>query len=221
MTRTRTSIGLAVTLALLFVIVGAVAWAQDDDREIDEQANLVDMQQSAAAMQQAGQTMQTHGQAMLDEGQRTGDQDLIAHGQHWLADGQALVQGGQWMAMNPTVPSSLVSDPGELSAQGSWGELSRSAQQMLHDPSDAKELDLEALSWNGEAMQAEGRTMVNHGRLMAEEVELMVERHNLDAPADADLRAAAQTMIDIGGTLEQNGKEMVDYAARIRKSLGQ
>lgn len=213
--------GLVVIVALLIVVIGVVMWANGDSRKIDERANLIDMQQGADAMQRAGQAMQTHGQTMLDEGQRTGDQELTTHGQHWTADGQALIQGGEWMAMNPTVPSNLVSNPGDLGAQDSWGELNRSAQQMLQDPSDAKDVDLEALNWNGEAMQAEGRNMADHGRLMAEETEMMVERHNLEAQAATDLRAAAQTMVDIGSTLEQNGKEMRDYSSRVRRSLGE
>lgn len=214
----RLGIVAALVVALILVVFGVIVWARGPTT--DEQANLVDMQQSAATMQQSGQTMQTHGQAMLDEGQRTGDQELIAHGKHWTQDGQALVQGGQWMAMNPTSPGSLVADPADLKAEGSWGELTRTAQQMLHDPSKAREVDLEALNWNGEAMRAEGRNMADHGWVMAEDAAVMVERHNLDPQAAADLRAAAQTMIDVGGTLERNGKEMIDYAERIRKSLG-
>ena len=217
-TRTRIAVATAVAVALALVIVGVLA--RSDRPGSSAKAHLISMSAGAQAMQQAGQTMQAHGQAMLDEGQRSGDLDLITHGQHWLQDGQALVQGGQWMAMNPTAPGSLVSNPGDLSAQGSWGELNRSAQEMLHDPSKASGLNLEALNWNGEAMQAEGRIMADHGRLMAEDAELMVERHNLDAQAATDLRAAAQTMIAVGGHLQQNGKEMIDYAEQLKKSLG-
>ena len=171
-------------------------------------------------MQQAGDAMQAHGRAMLDEGRRSGDQDFETHGEHWLRDVQALVQGGQWMAMNPTAPGSLVSAPGELAAQGSWGELTRTAQAMLHDPSRARSTDLEALRWNGRAMSAEGRTMAEHGRVMVEEAEEMVARHGLVGEAGADLVHAAAAMQRVGGDLEQNGQAMIDYADRLRRSLG-
>ncbi|MCE9688493.1 hypothetical protein LZP73_20285, partial [Shewanella sp. AS16] len=96
-------------------------------------------------------------------GQTSADQDLIGHGEHWLRDGQALVQRGQWLTMNPIAPASLVATPAELSAEGAWGELVRTAEAMLHDPSQARSaVDLDALRWNGEAMRAEGRTMGEH-----------------------------------------------------------
>jgi len=69
-------------------------------------------------------------------------------------------------------------------------------------------------------MQAEGRMMAEHGQLMVEEAELMVARHQLDGPAAADLRQAAQTLREVGGHLEGNGRAMIDYADRLRRSLG-
>jgi hypothetical protein len=209
---------LAVPLAVTLVVFGVIAWANRGS--IDEQPNLVSMQESAQAMQRGGQAMLTHGQAMLDEGRRNGAPDLIAHGEHWIQDGQNLIQGGEWMAMNPTAPGSLVTDSAALSEQGTWGELTRTAQQMLHDPSDAKQVDLDALRWNGETMRAEGHNMAAHGQVMAEEVELMVERHGLQGQAADDLRSSARVMIDVGQNLEQNGQEMIDYADRLKKSLG-
>jgi hypothetical protein len=171
-------------------------------------------------MQQAGLTMQAHGQAMLDEGLRNDDQYLVAHGRHWLQDGQALVQGGQWMAMNPTVPGSLVTTPGDLSRQGNWGELVRTSQAMLHDPGSAGGVDLDALRWTGEAMLADGRNMASHGEAMVRDVQTMVEQHGLEGQAADDLRSAAGTMIDMGRNLAANGQKMVDYAAQIERSLG-
>ena len=185
-----------------------------------EAPRLVSMSQSAQAMQQAGNVMQSHAQDMLADGQRAGDQDLITRGEHWLSDGQSLVRGGQWMGMNPTAPGSLIASPSELGAQGSWGELTRTAQAMLHDPTRAREVDLEALRWNGLAMRAEGRNMLDHGRNMADEVEIMIARHGLDGQAAADLRQAAATTRQVGGYLEQNGQSMIDYADRLRQSMG-
>jgi hypothetical protein len=213
------SVGLAIAVALALVGFSIVARGARPTSAA-QAPRLVSMAESARAMVQAGETMQAHAQAMLTEGQQTGDQDLLAHGEHWLRDGQALVRGGQWMEMNPTAPGSLVSSPSELAAQGSWGELTRTAQAMLHDPSRASSTDLEALRWNGLAMRSEGRNMVEHGRVMVEEVELMVARHGLEGQAATDLRATAATMQQAGGYLEQNGEEMVDYADRLRRSLG-
>jgi len=213
----KLSIGLAIGAALVLIAFSLVALAA---RPTQEAPRLVSMAESGQAMQRAGALMHGHGQAMLAEGQRTGDQDLIARGEHWLRDGGVLVQGGRWMAMNPTAPGSLVSSPSELAAQGSWGELTRTTHEMLHDPSRAREIDLEALRWNGLAMRGQGRNIIEHGRLMAEEVELMIPQHGLDGQAANDLRQAAATMQRVGGYLEQNGQAMIDYADRLRRSLG-
>ncbi|MCC6178775.1 MAG: hypothetical protein IT305_26005 [Chloroflexi bacterium] len=215
----RFSIGLAIVVALAVVVFGTVARSARPTSAA-EGPRLVSMSQSAQAMQDAGNVMQLHAQAMLTEGQRTGDQELIARGEHWLSDGQALVQGGQWMSMNPTAPGSLVASPSDLGANGSWGELTRTAQQMLHDPSRAREVDLEALRWNGLAMRAEGRNMADHGRNMAEDMELMIGRHGLNGLAAVELRQTAVTTNQVGGYLEQNGQSMIDYADRLRQSMG-
>lgn len=214
----RSGIAAALIVAMILVIFGVVVGARGPT--IDDESHLVSMTESAAAMQDAGRVMQAHGQTMLNEGTGSGDADLISHGEHWIQDGQALVQGGTWMAMNPTAPGSLVTDPASLKEQGSWGELSRTAQQMLHDPRDARDVDLEALRWNGEAMRAEGRNMMSHGQIMAEDANLMVERHELQGQAADDLRSSAQVMIDVGQHLEMNGKEMIDYAKRLERTLG-
>jgi hypothetical protein len=214
----KLGIGLAIGVAVGLVAFSVVARASR--LAVAETPHLVSMDESARAMQRADAAMQTHGQAMLDQGQRTGDQDLIAHGEHWLRDGQALAQGGQWMAMNPTAPGSLVSSPSELAAQGNWGQLTRTAQEMLHDPSRARSIDLEALRWNGLAMRAEGRNMAEHGALMIEEVQLMSARHGLDVRAASELSEAVMTMQVVGGHLEQNGQAMIDYADRLRRTMG-
>lgn len=166
---------LVLALAVVMALVGFSLVARAARPGV-ERPRLVSMQESARALERAGQVMQTHGQAMLTLGQRAEDQDLIAHGEHRVRDGQALSQRAQWLAMDPLAPSSLVTSPGELSRQGSWGELTRTAAAMLHDPSRARAVDLEALRWNGLAMQAEGRMMAEHGQLMVEEAELMVAR---------------------------------------------
>jgi hypothetical protein len=215
----KVSIGSAVVVAVALVILSVVTRNARPTNAADA-PRLVSMAESAQAMQQAGNVMQSHAQAMLAEGQRTGDQDLIIRGEHWLSDGQAMVRGGQWMAMNPTAPGSLVASPSELSAQGSWGELTRTAQGMLHDPSRARELDLSALMWNGQAMRAEGRNMLDHGRIMAEEAEIMIARHGAEGQVATDLRQAAVTLRQVGGYLEQNGQSVIDYADRLRRSMG-
>ncbi len=209
-------IGLALGAAVTVGVLGSVARAGP----LDQGPHLVSMEQSARALQQAGGVMQGHGQTMLVMGEATGDQDLIAHGEHWLRDGRELVQRGQWLAMDPIAPSSLVTSPAELSAQEAWGSLTQTAQAMLHDPSRAREIDLQALRWNGLAMRAEGQTMAEHGRVMSEEIDIMVARHSLDGQAATDLRQAARTMQEVGGNLAQNGQSMIDYADRLRQSMG-
>jgi hypothetical protein len=210
-------LGLSVAVAVGLVAFALVARAA---RPGVEQPHLASMQESASALAAGGSTMVAHGQAMLAEGQRTGDQDLVAHGEHWVRDGQALSQRARWLAMDPLAPSGLVTSPAELSQQGSWGELTQTAAAMLHDPSRARAVDLEALRWNGLAMQAEGRMMAEHGQLMVEEAELMVARHGLAGQVAADLRQAAQAMREVGAHLQGNGQAMIDYADRLRRSMG-
>jgi hypothetical protein len=185
-----------------------------------EGPRIVSMEASAQELQRAGAAMQAHADAMLADGQRVGDPALTAHGEHWREDGQILAQRGQWLAMDPLAPSSLSSTPAELSTQGAWGSLTSTAAAMLHDPGNAREVDLEALRWNGLAMRAEGRNMAEHGTVMAQEVELMVAGSRLAGEPAADLRQAAQRMREVGGYLEGNGQSMVDYADRLRQSLG-
>lgn len=213
-----TGVLLAVAMAGVLIIAGVFAQARGPTVASD--LVLASMAESAAAMVTAGSVMQVHGQLMLDQGNATNDADLVAHGEHWLEDGLALVLGGDWMTANPTSPGSLVSDAARLSEGGSWGELNRAAQQMIHDPRGARSVDLEALRWNGQAMRSEGRTMAEHGLVMAEEVELMVNLHRLSDEAASDLRSATQAMIDVGQRLEQNGNEMIDYADRLRHRMG-
>ena len=218
----RFGIGTAILIAVGLVIFGLIITSRISSSKVEgtRAPALVSMQESAQAMQQGGQAMQKHGQAMLDEAKRTGDTELQQHGQHWLNDGKALAENGDWMSANPTSPQNLQSSTAELQAQGSWRELNRRAQAMLHDPSKAGSLDLDALLANGETMLAEGRNMADHGRVMAEEAGVMVEKHGLQGQAAADLRQAAQVMRDIGGLLARNGQEMVAYADRLRRSLG-
>lgn len=218
----KLGISVGVMLALVLVLFGVVAASRGPSSAASsvQGPHLTSMDAAAQAMRQAGEPMKAHGQAMLDEGKKAADQDLIAHGEHWLRDADALIQGGEWMSDNPTAPQSLHSSRSDLQAQGSWSELNRRTQAMLHDPSRAGALDLEALSADGEAMQAEGRNMAEHGRVMAEEAEVMVARHALQGQAASDLRATAQTMREVGGHLSANGQEMVDYAGRLKRSMG-
>lgn len=215
----RLGIGLALLTALVLVVFGVAAWASRESpgSSIDK-PQIVSMADSARAMQQAGTAMQAHGQAMLDEGRSNNDLDLVAHGEHWMRDGAALIQGGGWMAMNPTAPGSLVA-PSEISA-ADRSQLDRQVQAMIHDPSKASRVDAEALRWNGLSMRSEGQNMADHASVMAEAVELMVERHGLQGQAAADLRQAVQVMRDVSKALTRNGQAMIDYADRVRRSMG-
>lgn len=213
-------VGFSIVVALALVGFGVLAGGSRRATAGVAPPQLVSMDESARAMQQAGAAMQAHGQVMIDEGQRTGDKGQVMIAEYWRQNGQALAEGGQWMAMSPTAPGNLLTPPGAVASQGSWGELTRTSAAMLHDPSKARSVDLEALRWNGEAMVAEGRNMAEHGRLMQEEVNVMLVRHGLSNQVEADLRLAAQTMLTVGSHLQQNGQQMVEYAARLRRSLG-
>lgn len=217
----RVGVVVAVVVAAVLLILGVVVAADDsDDAGSAAAAHLTDMQTSAATLRAGGEAMQRHGQQMLDDGRATGDQDLIRLGEHWLADGRQLVQRGEWLAMTPTHPGSLLVSPTELRASGSWAELTRRTREMVHDPSGAREIDIEALRLNGAAMQAEGRLMTEHGRQMADEVALLVALHGLDAAAADELRASTAAMERTGAGLEANGNAMVDYADQIARSIG-
>lgn len=214
----RTIVAAAVVVAFALVIFGVVIAASDDGNELE--AHLTDMQSSVAALEGAGVAMERHALQMLADGQAASDPELIGHGEHWLADGQALVQRAEWLAMSPTSPGSLIASPYELSRDSSWAELSRRTQQMLHDPSGARGIDIVALRLNGAAMQAEGRLMVEHSHQMADEITLMVALHGLDGSAADELRATTAAMVSVGEHLEQNGTAMIAYADRIARTLG-
>lgn len=213
----KVSIGLAVAVALILVTFSIVGRAA---APTPEPPHLVSMAESGRAMRQAGTAMQAHAQTMVDQGRRAGDQSLVAYGERWQRDGQDMVRRGQEMEANPTAPGSLHATRGDLEAQASWDELSRTAQAMLHDPGRARAADLEALRWSGLAMRSEGENMAEHGQLMADEIALMVAQHKLDAAVEAGLRQAAETLRAVGGHLQQNGQAMVNYADRLRRSMG-
>jgi hypothetical protein len=122
--------------------------------------------------------------------------------------------------MSPTAPSNLLVSPSELSAQGSWGSLVRTSQAMLHDSDVPRATDLEALRSNGLAMRAEGQMMAEHGQVMLEDLAAMEARHSLDSETAQALREAASTMGSVGHRLRDNGQAMIDYADRLRRSMG-
>jgi hypothetical protein len=214
----RAIVAAAVVLAFVLVIFAAVIAATDDGSEFD--AHLTDMQPGAAALEQAGTAMKRHAVQMLANGRAAGDPELTGHGEHWLADGQALVQRAEWLAMRPTSPGNLIASPAELSRDGSWAELNRRTQQMLHGPSRARGIDIVALRLNGAAMQAEGRLMVEHGQLMTDEIALMLELHGLEGMAADELNAVTASIMSMGEQFEQNGAVMIAYADRIARTLG-
>ena len=189
-------------------------------KPIPGQPRLTTMAESAGAMQEAVNAMATHADAMLSEGTGTGNQDLLNHGQHWMRDAQSLRANARMMGVELAAPASLHASPADLAAQGDWGELNRNAQSMLHDPSAARTIDIEALRWTGLSMQSEGSNMLQHGQLMNEEVDIMVTQHGLTSQAAADLRKAAQTVGEIGGILRRNGQTMIEYSDQVRKMVG-
>ena len=220
-----TGIMIAVLLA---AVVALVASRGPSATAASQGPHLVSMEESGRAMQRAGDTMAAHATQMLDEARRTGDNELAAHGEHWASDSEALLQGARWMGADPKAFSSLASNPSDPAIQQNWGALVRGSEAMLHDPGGANAggsaahggADLEALRWNGQSMIAEGRNMAEHGRVMAEEAEVMLEQHSLQGQAADDLRQAAQAMVEVGGHLRSNGREIVDYTDRLRRNMG-
>ena len=224
--------GLATGVMIAVLLAGVVALVASRGPAAKAAAtqgpHLVSMEVSGRAMQRAGDAMQAHAREMLDEAERTGDKEWAAHGEHWASDSEALLEGARWMGADPKAFSSLTSNPSDPAIQQNWGALVRGSEAMLHDLAGANAAgsasrggaDLEALRWNGQSMVAEGRNMAEHGRVMAEEAEVMVERHSLQGRAADELRQAAQTMVEVGGHLRSNGREMVDYTDRLRRSMG-
>jgi hypothetical protein len=215
----RLAIGAAIFVALALVTVGVIAAAKGQTESSVAKPTFVSMDEAAQAMQQTGAAMQTHGQAMVDQGTKSSDQTLVATGRQWLQDGQQIAQGGQWMAMDPTDPSNLDS-PSGVATDNIRSELSRHAQAMLHDPSKAGAIDIEALRDDGLAMQSESRNMVAHAHVMAQAIDVMVAQHVVDDQTAAELRRAVQVLGDVGNRLGQNAQQMVEYANRLHQSLG-
>ena len=91
----------------------------------------------------------------------------------------------------------------------------------MRDPSHAGAEDLQALRWNGQAMLAEGQTMAAQGELMTAEADAMIARHAIQGADASALHRAAQTLRDVGADLYLNGQQMMDYADRLRQSLGE
>ncbi|MBI3978299.1 MAG: hypothetical protein HY331_08950 [Chloroflexi bacterium] len=216
--RTKRRIALAAAAAVGLAILGLVVATRPPWTA--EVPHLISMAESAGAMRQAGAVMQAHGEAMRAEGWRREDLELIAQAERWRRDGQALALRAQWLTVDPTAPANLISTPGELAAQGNLGILIRASRAMVHDPSRVTTGDLDALRWNGLAMRAEGRQMAEHGRTMAELVAAMGARHDLSGQAAVELRQAAWAVTEAGDHLAQNGRNMVDYVDRFRRSLG-
>ena len=48
----------------------------------------------------------------------------------------------------------------------------------------------------------------------------MVARHQLQGQTAVELRQATQTMLQVSEHLAGNGQEMIDYADRLRQSMG-
>ena len=208
---------LTMTLAFIGVVVWSVASA---GRASPDPPRSVSMAESAEAMQEAVNAMAAHGEVMLTEGARTGNQDLLIHSQHWMADAQSLMSSAQMMGVNLTAPSSLHASPSDLGSQGNWGELNRSYQAMLHNPSMARTIDIERLRWTGLSMESEGSKMVEHGNRMVEDVKTVMQNHGLTAQAKDDLYTSAEMMRTLGSHLARNGEFMISYADRMRRMVG-
>ncbi len=214
----KLAIAIIAIIILVFTALGVVA-AKTNAKPTPEQLPAISMAESGQAMQQAGVVTQKHGQEMLDAGQRTGDQGLVDYGKRWIADGQELMRGGNIMA-NPAVPTTKHAVPGADLSLDNAVTLTNTAQQMLHTASQGNTVDIDALRWNGMAMQGEGQTMTVQATLMAQQIDWMTPQHSLNAQTATDLWQATQTLTDAGNRLTANGQAMMDYANRLRQSVG-
>ncbi len=206
-------------LVVVGLVVFGIAVAGTTRTPVPVSVPTISMAESGQAMQQAGTMMQKHGQEMLDTGQRTGDQGLIDYGKRWIAAGQELVRGGNIM-VNPAVATTQHPVAGADLSLDNAITLTNAAQQMLHNATLGNSVDIDALRWNGLAMQSEGQSMSLHARLMAQEIDWMTPQHNLNAQTATDLRQAAQALADASDRLTANGQTMMEYANRLRQSIG-
>jgi hypothetical protein len=222
----KLSIGLG-TLALgsgmLFAVIVAGLTPSGVRPGVQQDRHSASMAESATAMREAGEAMWRHGEAMLDEGKRTGNAGLLRQGEQWILDGRQVAEGGAWMGMNPAVPANLLAPPSSLAARGDLAALGRANESMAHDTAwlqRARRVDIEALRWNGEYMRDEGGRMVTHAMEMWRQVETMGSEHSLDRQTATELQTATQTLMAAGEHARQSGQSMIDYADRLRRSIG-
>jgi hypothetical protein len=124
------------------------------------------------------------------------DAEVSALGQHWDQDAAALRERGAWMI------SSATSDA------------------MVHDPDRARQINLQHLLGNGMAMVSEGAAMRAHGEEMITEVDRLRELGVLPDDIADDLIGKAQTLIDAGQRIEEDGEEMQQTAEDLLRSIG-
>lgn len=122
---------------------------------------------------------------------------LVELAQHWEQDAAALRERGAWMALAAT------------------------AESMVHDPSTARELNLQSLRGNGLSMAAEGEAMAAHGEEMLAEVERLRREGALSEAVADELSASARALIEAGDALARDGERMWEYAENLLRSIGQ
>jgi hypothetical protein len=144
------------------------------------------------AMVTAAASMETVAETMIG----TGDPALTELGRHWLEDARALATRGAWMITSATSDS------------------------MVHDPANARALNLANLRANGVTMEMEGAAMAEHGRAMVAQVEQLRAGGRFDATVLENLTARGQDLITAGQAMETDGKRMQDEADALARSLG-
>ncbi len=201
-------------------VLFAVARSRPDARAAGMMPPPLATGDTGTAMMRAGEQMQNHGQRMLSDGRAAGDEALTGHGEHWLRDGAALIQGGRWMAMDPLAAGNLSADGRDLGSLVDWLELQRTVQAMRHADTP-RSLDLSAVEWSGWMLRGEGDNMQEHARIMREDLDRMQAMHGLIGSELEALRGSVEAMHRAGGHVAGHGQAMLEYAARMRRGMGQ
>lgn len=150
------------------------------------------MAKAGAAMAAAAAAMDGAAAVMVD----SDDRELVELAGHWRQDAQALRERADWMVTTAT------------------------SSGMVHDPDQAREVDVWNLKAGGVAMAAEGEAMVAHGQEMQTRTAQLREQGGLAPDLADDLTAAGQALVETGEALAQDGERMERYADGLIRSLG-
>lgn len=161
--------------------------------EAQDLATADTMTAAGAAMIRAAEGMAETATTMIASGVPA----LVDLGGHWAQDARALRERGAWMVLAAT------------------------ADSMVHDPDNARELNLQNLRGNGLSMTAEGQAMVDHGEEMLAAVEQLRRDAAVEDGVATELSNQANALIAAGQALQRDGERMRQYAENLLRSIGQ